>query len=343
MYTFFYDDEEIVLINTSTGNRVTVKNDDDRYTQFKQHILASEFELAEKMDVKSVVSNFVSAPTGDFAISVTNGVGVVAVNGKEYPLADAIVAKILKMDKEGFGSEPLKKFLQKVYKNPSKTAVDELFLFLEQTDLPINNHGNFIAYKVVRNDYKDHHTGTMDNSVGKVVEMPRFEVDDNRNRTCSSGLHFCSKGYLSSFGDHDSRCVLVEIDPSDVVSIPSDYNNAKGRTCKYVVISEVEGDWRNDLRSKDYNDTSVVEETAFNDADWDEVDGDDSGYDHLTGEHIDDVRDNLVDDTATTQSKYGVFWNDATYRWHDSHGKMVSKFYAAGAIGCNVEDLDEYK
>jgi len=34
--------------------------------------------------------------------------------------------------------------------------------------------------------------------------------------------------------------VIVKIDPADVVSIPSDYNNQKGRCCKYMVIREVE-------------------------------------------------------------------------------------------------------
>jgi hypothetical protein len=34
--------------------------------------------------------------------------------------------------------------------------------------------------------------------------------------------------------------MVVKIHPKDVVSIPSDYNNSKGRACKYTVISELE-------------------------------------------------------------------------------------------------------
>jgi len=33
--------------------------------------------------------------------------------------------------------------------------------------------------------------------------------------------------------------VKVLVNPEDVVSIPTDYNDAKMRTCKYVVIEEV--------------------------------------------------------------------------------------------------------
>jgi hypothetical protein len=59
------------------------------------------------------------------------------------------------------------------------------------------------------------------------------------NNTCSTGLHFCSKEYLDHFGGHDSRTVILKINPRDVVSIPADYNATKGRTCRYEVIGEL--------------------------------------------------------------------------------------------------------
>jgi hypothetical protein len=52
-------------------------------------------------------------------------------------------------------------------------------------------------------------------------------------------LHFCSLDYLSHFGGHDSRTVVLKINPRDVVSIPADYNATKGRTCRYEVIGEL--------------------------------------------------------------------------------------------------------
>ena len=33
--------------------------------------------------------------------------------------------------------------------------------------------------------------------------------------------------------------VILKINPRDVVSIPTDYNNTKGRTCRYEVVGEV--------------------------------------------------------------------------------------------------------
>jgi hypothetical protein len=36
--------------------------------------------------------------------------------------------------------------------------------------------------------------------------------------------------------------MILKINPADVVSIPADYNGAKGRCCKYTVVAQVNGD-----------------------------------------------------------------------------------------------------
>ena len=69
------------------------------------------------------------------------------------------------------------------------------------------------------------------------VEMERNKVDDDKNNTCSTGLHFCGMSYLNHFGG--ARTVIVKINPRDVVSIPTDYDDAKGRACRYEVIGEL--------------------------------------------------------------------------------------------------------
>ena len=59
--------------------------------------------------------------------------------------------------------------------------------------------------------------------------MPRNAVDDRRHNTCSTGLHFCSWAYLPHYHGAQGRVLVLKIDPANVVSIPSDYANAKGR------------------------------------------------------------------------------------------------------------------
>lgn len=154
-------------------------------------------------------------------------------------ISNALATRLLDVMSEGFDVGPWLKFANNVYNNPNDWSRDELYLFLERCNLPITDDGCFIAYKKVNHNYTDCHTGRVDNSIGNLVVMPggRDKVDPDRQRTCSYGLHFCSKEYLSNFGG--SRTLLVKINPADVVSIPNDYDNTKGRTWRYEVVGEI--------------------------------------------------------------------------------------------------------
>ena len=159
---------------------------------------------------------------------------------KDREVTGLIASRVFEVIRLGLDVQPMVQFIANLMQNPSKRAVDELFGFLEACTLPITPDGHFLAYKRVREDYLDCHSGTIDNSVGSIPEMDRNAVDDDRNNTCSYGLHFCSFDYLKSF--HGDRIVIVKINPKDVVSIPKDYNNSKGRTCRYEVVGESELD-----------------------------------------------------------------------------------------------------
>ena len=128
-------------------------------------------------------------------------------------------------------------FLDNLHKNPSEDAISDLYDFLEANNLPLTEDGHFLAFKRIRDNFKDHHTNSMDNSVGKVVEMRREKVNANRHDVCSTGLHFAQAGYLDAMGG--GKTVILKINPADVVSIPTDYNRMKGRACKYTVLAEV--------------------------------------------------------------------------------------------------------
>jgi len=140
---------------------------------------------------------------------------------------------------------PLKRFLAKLLKNPSKRVVDRLYEFLEHGQMPLTEDGDFLAYKAVRQDYRDIHSNTFFNRIGDECSMPRNRVDEDQDRTCSAGLHVCSYDYLPSFSHAGGHVMVVKIDPADVVAIPRDYENTKMRVCRYTVIEEVEG-WYSD-------------------------------------------------------------------------------------------------
>lgn len=152
---------------------------------------------------------------------------------------NALTNRIMDIVREGLPVDPWLRFMENVYANPFPAAKVELFEFLEKCNLPITSDGCFIAYKLVTEDYKDIYTKTIDNSIGKVVEMDRSKVDGDRRNLCSTGLHFCSQEYLPHYGTGPgTRTLLVKINPADVVSIPLDYNKAKGRCARYQVVGE---------------------------------------------------------------------------------------------------------
>lgn len=149
-------------------------------------------------------------------------------------LHDIIADRILEMYNQDIDFTYMVKFLENLVENPSEQSRNELYLFLENGNMPITEDGRFLAYKWVTDNYKDCHTRKFDNSVGKIHKMDRSKVDPVRENTCSYGFHVCTHGY-TKFGD---RLMVVAVNPRDVVSVPVDYNNAKMRVSEYEVMYE---------------------------------------------------------------------------------------------------------
>jgi hypothetical protein len=171
-------------------------------------------------------------------------VGDKQVRWRGKPVRGVIVDRILESLRLGYGLDPLANFLDRVMQNPIVAAQEELFQWLESGNAPITPEGKFLAFRNVRADYRDIYSGKFDNSVGEQPSMPREQVDPDRRNTCSRGLHFCSFGYLPSYSNAGSggHTMIVEVDPADVVAIPTDYNHQKGRTWTYKVVGEVKQD-----------------------------------------------------------------------------------------------------
>lgn len=263
-YVHIVTTSSVMVMNIKNGEQITINSDDSRFETALELVKQGDLAAVLQLDIKHVINSFgVDTDQSGVSIKVENGVGSVVVHGSEYPLENALVDRIIKMNEQGVSAKPLGNFVANLYSNPSSTAVKELYGFIEACSLPITADGCFIAYKIVKSDYMDIYSGKMNNSVGVTLSMPRHQVDDNRNNTCSAGLHFCSKEYLNHYGSssrYNDRCVLVKINPADVVSIPSDYNNAKGRTWKYEVVGEMAAGWRDTLPKADYTSHAVVDE-----------------------------------------------------------------------------------
>lgn len=162
-----------------------------------------------------------------------------SVSYKGMEIDNGLTQRILDAMKEGKNFKFLINFFENLMLNPSRRAVNELFGFLQHNDIELTEDGHFLAWKRVNANYKDMYTGRIDNTPGKVVEVPRNAVDEDSNRTCSAGLHVAAKSYLPHYGGGRGVIVQVKVHPRDVVSIPVDYDNAKMRTCRYEVLKDV--------------------------------------------------------------------------------------------------------
>jgi hypothetical protein len=180
-------------------------------------------------------------------------------------LHGVLVDRILEYARDGIDTTGLVMFLDNLMKNPSRSVVQEFYEWLEaaETPCPITEDGHFLAYKAVRKDFKDIYSNTLDYSVGNIVEMPRNQVDDKRENTCSAGLHFCSLSYLPHYAYGNYPVIIVKINPADVVSFPQDCATSKGRTCKMEVIglhkkAHTEAAWDKGYTTTAENDDRVV-------------------------------------------------------------------------------------
>jgi hypothetical protein len=165
---------------------------------------------------------------------------------KEDAIAGTLGTRMLEMLNEGFNLKPMAALLANIELNPSNKVVTRLYDFLEMGQNPLTEDGCFLAYKAVRPDFKDIHSGNFDNSVGQVLSMPRNRVDERDEVTCSYGFHVCSFSYLPRFSHANGHVMICKVNPADVVSIPTDYNNTKMRVCRYEVIGEYEGYYKNE-------------------------------------------------------------------------------------------------
>ena len=156
------------------------------------------------------------------------------------PVPDSINGRIINMATNGEDPTRFFKFWERLQKNPSSRSVSQCFNFLEHQHIPLDKNGFILAYKSVKEDYRDHHSGKFDNHPGNIIEMPRNQVSDDPHEACEPGFHVGSRSFAKSFGS--GRLLITQIDPQDVVSVPYDASQQKMRVCKYKVLGHDNGE-----------------------------------------------------------------------------------------------------
>ena len=290
------------------GKPYTISDSNASFTEVKNRIANEDFDGIENLfDTGAAVGSF------------TKGNIVVQNNTVLYKgevVHNHVVDRIFDFMRQGLPYKPLVNFLDKLLQNPSRRATQELYAFLEHKNMPLTPDGNFLAYKSVRADYTDHRTGKFSNTVGSVLEMARNEVCDNADIGCSFGFHAGSLSYAQSFGGAGSILLIVEINPSDVVSIPKDCNCQKLRTWKYKVVGTFERPLTEPLVSQysveednevAYDDEGQVSNEMGYDAGVEDAE---LGLVRNAEEALDDIQDGTINDEAFLEG-YHAGYDDA--------------------------------
>lgn len=222
MLNYHVTNDTIVL--NYGGKTINIASDDSRYTDVENCIRNGTLDrIPEIVEIERAFQ----------------GSGVELRDGLlwegQNPFPAELSQRILMFKDKKLPYKPLLKFWDNLKKNPSFNSRKMMFAFLEHNGHPLTQDGCFIAYRGVTEDFRDKHTKKFDNKPGSICEMPRQDVNDNPNETCSHGLHVACFDYAKGFGE---RLVEVKVNPSDVVCVPVDYNGTKMRVCKFEVIQE---------------------------------------------------------------------------------------------------------
>lgn len=218
---------DVILVGSKTAPRSHPNAD-----KILEAIRNDDFERAiELMDVSTSLRRY------NDHIELNLDAGEILYEGK--PIHGLLHQRIINMARDNLPIDNLLAFLDRVQQNPSYRVREHLYEFIEYGQLPITNRGTFLTRKVTRGDGYDKHSRTFLHTPGAVISMDRRGVDDDPNNTCSAGLHVYSREYSKFFYSNGDALWVCEVDPADVVAIPTDYNNTKMRTCRYTVVSQI--------------------------------------------------------------------------------------------------------
>ena len=222
--------ENTISVYTN-GQSYVVHSENMNFSHIKAALLAGEFGKAIRlMDPNQVINEL-----DDENLKVIDG----KIHYKSDPLHPELEKRIVEILSGGHNLDATTKFLENLYNNPSRNSREQLYEFIAHRGMGITEDGLVIGYKGVSEDYMDKIKGTYSNKIGITNTMPRRDVDDNPDNSCSHGFHVGSKEYADSWAGSGGHLMAVVWNPTDAVSVPTHSNGEKLRVCKYTVVGEI--------------------------------------------------------------------------------------------------------
>lgn len=271
--------------NTITTNRITLFLDGVPKTIGSDHKnfekILKTLRKKDHSDVLELLQDQTEEKLNERLSLVCDGVRVspngVKVNiGDQWRKVDSYVTNYIFAEYEA-GNENLDhllKYVSKVFQNPSFNSVEQLYPFLEKHNLVIDEDGDVLAFKGVKDDYYSvmgntktivlqgevNNQGHILNKVGSTIEVARNCVVDDPEQECAEGLHCGSYSFASGWGE---RLILVKFNPADAVSVPKNNTFHKCRVCKYTIVKEIDKQTSTEEKSpvKEYVDPNNAPKT----------------------------------------------------------------------------------
>ena len=240
---FYFKDNKQLTVYFADGNSAVWKSDNPQFEKVA-HMCENSLWVPIQMlhnQAKTLLNNKVTIQGDKLVIETYTSDSVTKPEILHIELgttdtSDPVVAFIKLLKEKGTIDteiERIKPFLINMFKNPFINAVEEIYEYCLAKDFEITEDGCLLAYKNVRKDFSSiYDDGKTKHAIGQITKVENF--DTNRSRECSSGLHFCSKNYLSLYSGDVT--IIVKINPMHICAIPKDYNFSKGRCTQYEMV-----------------------------------------------------------------------------------------------------------
>ncbi len=254
--------EQKISLFTATGSIVDLKHNEEYDTaEIVKYLRANlngtnqvSLNLADYTKIPALPAITETLEQG--GIEVTQIIDGVEVQGIFYPkkaqtliAVGGEVAEIPGLDNllrhakraKEYGNEAVKAFLTRMMPilQKRKHSAEDLMNFIGNSELPLTLSGQVIAYKRLNKGtdgyWLDPHSRTVKQKVGTIVQMDEVDVDPDRFRSCSNGLHVANRSYFGGIGFSAEGTFVVLVNPEDFIAVPKG-ENGKARVSRYQII-----------------------------------------------------------------------------------------------------------
>ena len=205
---YIINDTGIVLFRN--GKPQKFASNEKSYAAIIAALKLPEDQQEKAIDLALEQSN-VNADIASIGFMINHTTQQVAYKGELLPFP--LAQKVFSLIKENLPVTLLEKFWENLKLNPSYNSIRELYDFLSYKELPITEDGCFLAYRGLQDDFysvrgnlqtkvlqgKVNKLGQIYNGIGEHIEVCRGDVDDNRDNTCSQGVHAGSYDYAQNW------------------------------------------------------------------------------------------------------------------------------------------------